>query len=182
MPDYRMRPIFLIGYMASGKTTLGRALATACADRHFVDLDEAVEAVAGRSVADIFATDGEAAFRALESEVLRQVGRSGAIVACGGGTPCRPENMDWMLEAGTVVHLVTDTDTTVRRLLLAPGQRPLVDALLDDEAALRRRVEDMQRARAQYYGRAHHTFDSTELESADQIAASVAAFRRQFNI
>lgn len=177
-----MRPIFLIGYMASGKTTLGRALATACADRCFVDLDEAVEARAGRAVAEIFATDGEEAFRVLESEVLRQVSCPGAIVACGGGTPCRSENMDWMLAAGTVVHLVTDTDTTVRRLLLAPGRRPLVDALLGDEDALRRRVEDMQAARAHYYGRAHHVFDSTALESAGQIAATVAAFRQKFKI
>ena len=75
------KPVFLVGFMASGKTTLGRALAGACPGLSFVDLDEAVEAAAGCSVADIFARSGEAVFRALESKMLREVARPGAVVA-----------------------------------------------------------------------------------------------------
>ena len=101
-------------------------------------------------------------------------------MACGGGTFCRPDNAAFMLAAGTVVWLQADTDVTLARLRLQRGQRPLVDALLDDPEALRRRVEEMQAARREAYARAPHTFDSSRLESVDQIETSAKAFTNEF--
>lgn len=164
--------------MASGKTTLGRPLAAALC-RPFVDLDEKVEADAGMSVPELFATRGESEFRRLESLALKEAAAEGAIVACGGGTPCREENMRLMLDAGTVVELRASRDTILRRLRLAPGQRPLVDALLSDPKALEAKVSELIAAREPFYSRAHRTFNSDRLETEQEIAESVCEFINQ---
>ena len=161
--------------MASGKTTLGRPLAAALG-RPFVDIDEAVESAAGMSVKEIFRSKGETAFRALESEVLKAAARGGAVVACGGGTPCPEENLAFMLDSGLVVELKASPATTLRRLQLAPGQRPLVDSLLDRPDELAAKVAEMLAAREPFYSRAHRTFCSDRLETAEEIAESVKSF------
>ena len=176
-------PIFLIGFMASGKSTLGRALAAAMSGRTFVDIDEAVESQAGMSVADIFATCGEAAFRELETAALRAAAATpGAIVACGGGTPCHGANMDMMLAAGTVVWLQADDARTIERLRLVPHQRPLVEAVIDDDAALLALMHDMNNKRRPFYSRAHRCFDSSRLDDAAQIEESVQQFIKEIII
>ncbi len=163
--------------MATGKTTLGRALAEAVPGLDFVDLDNEVEVEAGCSVGGIFARGGESAFRELESQVLRKVSRPGVVVACGGGTPCRTANMDFMLACGIVVCLEAGADTIVRRLLEAPaGQRPLVDACRGSRETLTAKVRAMLDERAPHYARATCAFDANRLDTAEQIAESVSAF------
>ncbi len=176
-----MRPIFLIGFMASGKSTLGRALAGAKPRLRFVDLDEAIETREGCSVAEIFAARGQDAFRKLESAMLRELAADDTVIACGGGTPCRRENMDFMLERGTVVRLEASTDTIVRRLAEAPrGQRPLVDGLLDEPEALKAHVEKMLAEREEAYGRSQHSFNADRLETVSQVSRAVDEFCRRF--
>src|SRR5262245_55797562 len=86
-------PMFLIGFMASGKTTIGRLLAERL-DWAFVDLDKLIEDGAERTVADIFAAEGEEGFRKRETEVLRDVARRRkTVIATGGGAPCREEHL-----------------------------------------------------------------------------------------
>lgn len=175
------KPVFLIGFMASGKTTLGRALAAALPEVSFVDLDEAVEEHAGCSVAQIFADRGEPGFRALESEMLRRVAVPGALIACGGGTPCRSENMDFMLSAGKVVRLEASADTLVRRLLEAdPDKRPLVKACMGSPEHLRAKVEQLMNERSRHYARAQYTFDANRLDNLQQVAEAVEHFRALF--
>lgn len=167
--------------MASGKTTLGRALTHAVPALRFIDLDEAVEEAGGTSVANIFATRGEEEFRALESAVLRSVASPDTVVACGGGTPCTAANMDFMLASGTVVRLEASVATIVRRLLEAPAeQRPLVAACHGDKAALTAKVEAMLSERAQAYARAPYSFNADRLDTEEQIAESVAEFSGRF--
>jgi len=165
--------------MACGKTTLGRAL-QAATGIGFIDTDAAVEREAGMTVSDIFARYGEARFRRLESAVLARVcaGGNRCIVACGGGTPCRSENMDMMLSHGMVVWLDADTDITVRRLLDAPGQRPLADGL--DASGMREMVLCGKAAREKHYSRAHARFDSSRLDTRAEIDESVQSFIKQF--
>src|SRR5205823_13604799 len=88
----RMNNVVLVGFMGSGKTTVGRELADRTG-RPFIDLDDEIAADAGRSIADIFADEGEAGFRERESRGLEHALRQDdAIIAAGGGTPSRGEN------------------------------------------------------------------------------------------
>lgn len=184
------RPVFLIGLPACGKTTLGRALpvqmeALGLRPVRFIDLDEAVEARAGMSIAEIFASSGEGAFRELESSLLRELTATATdgplVIACGGGTPCTGDNMDFMLRSGTVVELHATREATLRRLLEAPReQRPLVSRVHGDPEALAAEVEALAARRAPWYSRAHTRFDSTRLESEAEVAATATAFIRQF--
>lgn len=170
------RPLFLIGFMACGKSTLLRALAERVPGRRYVDLDHEIERTAGKSIPAIFDEDGEEAFRCLESDVLGALCHSDAIVACGGGTPCRPGAMDAMLAAGTVVWLKADIGITVSRLRLAPGQRPVIDALLDSPDALRARVESLMAEREPFYSCATAVFDSSRLDNEAEIEESARKF------
>lgn len=174
-----MRPIFLIGMMAAGKSTLGGALAAAGVSA-FVDLDAVTERIGGGTAADIFAAGGEAAFAAAEAAALAEVsGHTDVVVACGGGTPCRADNMDVMLAAGTVVWLTADTSRIVARIMEAPaGQRPLVADCHADAAALTERIERLTAERAPCYGRAHYKFDTTHLDTAAEVADAVERFKK----
>lgn len=97
------RPIAIVGYMGSGKTTVGRALADSLG-REFIDLDRAVVERAGRSIPEIFAEGGEDRFRDLEHRALLGAldGDRGCVVACGGGTVLRPDNRARLDEVPTV--------------------------------------------------------------------------------
>ena len=105
----------IVGYMGSGKSTLGRLLARAlCLE--FVDLDRAVVKKAGKGIPEIFAEQGEKHFRDLEHKALREAlrGRSPTVVACGGGVVVLPENRS-LLRDVTTVFLREDTDVLYER-------------------------------------------------------------------
>lgn len=185
------RAIYLIGLPACGKTTLGRALPAAARrlgveGLRFEDLDEAVEAAEGRSIAEIFRSEGEEAFRRAESALLRGISEapdSGGILvlACGGGTPCSGDNLEYMLSRGLVVELRATREATLRRLLEAPPeQRPLVGKVHGDPGALSDEVEALAARRRLWYSRAHASFDSTLLETEEQVRETSEAFVRQF--
>ena len=131
--------LILVGMPASGKTTLGRELA-AHLKLAFVDLDAAIEARAGHRIPAIFATRGEACFRDLEAETLREVlARAAAplVLATGGGTPCFHDNMALLNAHGLTIWLDVPVATLARRLHSANNQdekpnRPLLAAAGSD--------------------------------------------------
>lgn len=169
-----MRPIYLIGYMGSGKTTLGRAVALAMSMR-FVDMDEYIEQRRGMSVREIFAKEGEEAFRRLERDALDEVSAMrDVIVATGGGTPCQPGLMQTMLDTGLTVWLDVPVERLHERLAIAREQRPLIASLDDPE--LREYITRNLGLRKPHYSRAALTFDASRLEDADQIAQSTDQF------
>lgn len=97
--------VILIGMPGSGKSSCGRALARLLG-RPFVDVDDAIAAESGRSAAEIIRSEGEGAFRAIETRVTGSyVARSGLVIACGGGVVTRPENYDLLHQNGTIVLL-----------------------------------------------------------------------------
>jgi shikimate kinase len=129
------RNVFLVGPMGAGKTSIGRLLARGLG-LAFVDLDEAIVARTGASVALIFELEGESGFRDRESAMLAEVaGRSGQVVATGGGTVLRAENRRRMRESGIVVHLDVGVDEQLARLA-RDTTRPLL-ATPDRESRLR---------------------------------------------
>lgn len=167
-----MSHLVLVGLMGAGKSTVGRA----CAERlgrPFVDVDETVEATTGRAVAEIFATDGEVAFRALERRTLADVCASPAplVIACGGGAMGDAENRRVARAAGCVVWLTADPatlaarvgagDEAARRPLLAGGDPPV--ATLERLATLRGPA---------YEAAAHATVD-TAGRTVDDVATRV---------
>ncbi len=165
-----MKPVFLIGYMGCGKTTLGEVLARQMG-LHFIDLDEFIETRQGLSINEIFAQMGEARFRELETEALGEVAAmTDVIIGCGGGTPCHGDNMALMNQAGITVWLTTSPERITARLLLPEhkSKRPKIANLPDD--AVLPLVEQELQIRAPYYRQSRLQFDSTDIETgADTI-------------
>lgn len=172
--------IFLIGYMASGKTTLGRAFARA-AGMQFVDLDFYIEQRFRKSVSRIFAEEGEERFREIESSMLREVGEfCDVVVSCGGGTPCFFDNMDFMNERGVTVWLKATVDRTVKRLLEAKTKRPIIERTPREQ--LEEFVATHLEERTPYYSKARLTFDSDNLELRQEIDAQVRLLADRLHI
>lgn len=140
--------IFLIGFMCSGKTRVGRELA-ALLGRPFHDIDRVIEARTGPLV-PWFQTHGEAAFRELEHDVLADLLREDQVViACGGGTPFSFDNMQRMQRAGAVVHLDVPLEVLVERCARYGIDRPLLFGLKGE--ALRERVASLLEERLPVY-------------------------------
>lgn len=118
--------LFLTGFMGSGKTTIGSAVAKRLT-REFVDLDEVVEARAGMTISEIFERHGEAEFRRLESALLSEVSAlEASVVATGGGTLVAPENLRLMNRCGITIWLDAPLDLLLERLETDPiDKRPL---------------------------------------------------------
>lgn len=136
--------LFLTGFMGTGKSTLGRVLAYRW-HRPFLDTDEMIEKLAGKTVAAIFADEGEAAFRRLEREVVeRHLPAAGAIISCGGGLPV-PEGMADLLKAkGVVVTLFASPQAILRRTR-GRTHRPLLQGE-DPEAIIRKLMAEREPA------------------------------------
>jgi shikimate kinase len=166
-------PIFLIGFMGSGKTTVGRLLAGRLG-WSFADLDERIARAAGLPIPEIFAREGEPGFRRRETEALRLAAAEKRVVlATGGGAACRDENLTLMLEAGHVAALAVSPQEAVRRAGAASG-RPLLDGAADPVAA----AVALLAARQPFYARAHwrvETEGRTPAEVAEEIAGLVAS-------
>ena len=163
-----MKPVFLIGYMGCGKTTLGVVLARQLGLR-FIDLDEFIEARLGMTIPQIFDQMGEERFREMETHALSEVAAMpDVIVGCGGGTPCHGGNMALMNQAGTTVWLTTSPERIAARLLLPEqkSKRPKV-MHLPDEAVLSLIQAELE-ARAPIYAQAQLQFDSTDIETAEE--------------
>jgi shikimate kinase len=126
--------IFLIGFMGSGKTHWGHLLSEKLGIRFF-DLDEQVSEHSGKSIPEIFAESGEEQFRLLEKEVLHIITESHDcfVMACGGGSPCYFNNIDYMNQAGTTVWINVPLDTLFERLVLEKEKRPLIKDLSDEQ-------------------------------------------------
>ena len=179
--------MFLIGFMGAGKTTLGRALAATSSsglpdgEVTYVDLDELVEQHEKMSVSDIFRLKGEAEFRRLESQLLRETAATGnVVVGCGGGTPCHSDNMEWMNAHGVTVLLEASRPVLLRRLLAAQQKRPLLAGMAPGEVEAF--IDAKLREREPFYSLAQERFNSDYLESADEIAQSCRDFQRIFDL
>lgn len=165
--------------MCSGKTTLGRALGIRLGVE-FYDLDSEIEREAGMSVKEIFEEYGESGFRDIESKVLTRIAaRDNCIVACGGGTPCRPGAMELMNESGLTVRLVPESSRHVRRLMSGRHKRPLI-ASIDNPEEMKDFLDFTSAKRESHYCKALYRFDSTYLENPAEIHATVEKFVEQF--
>jgi shikimate kinase len=125
--------IFLIGFMGSGKSYCGKLWA-ANSDFSFIDLDAVIEKNEDTTIAKIFEEKGETYFRELESTTLHSLhNQQNTIIACGGGTPCFHNNMQWMNANGTTVYLKGTPQLLAQRVLNEKQQRPILSNIKDEE-------------------------------------------------
>jgi shikimate kinase/3-dehydroquinate synthase len=167
--------VVLVGLPGSGKTAIGRRLA----NRHgaaFVDLDERIEEVAGRRIPEIFAEDGEAAFRRLERDAVLALGPADPepairrVIAPGGGAVVDPRNR-WALYRGRVpIWLDVRPEVLAQRLRRSPNVRPLVQG--GDPLG---RVRQLAAARERFYGAARRLNGIAETSSVVDAAGRLAA-------
>jgi len=169
--ERRMKNIFLVGFMGTGKTSVGKALARKKRWR-FVDLDDRIEASEKRKIADIFARDGEPYFRQLEKQALREaVLESSCVIACGGGIVTDPENIEIMKKAGILVCLTASAEVIIERTRRF-AHRPLLN--VPDPKA---KIESLLKIRAAAYALADVSIDTSGVsiqEAAEKISLATA--------
>lgn len=120
--------LYLTGFMGSGKSSVGKILATLL-DREFVDTDLEIERKTGMSIPELFVREGEKTFRSLEAKIVEEVTqRNGVVVALGGGTFMDPENRKKLLQSGTVVFLKVDLEKSLERI--EHSDRPLAESAI----------------------------------------------------
>jgi len=143
--------IYLIGFMGSGKSTLGRLLAHRLG-REFLDTDELIEERAGKSIAEIFRVEGEAHFRKLETLCITEVAQQkNLVVALGGGAPIREENWEILKNTGLSIYLRVSPKTVLKRTKDDPD-RPLIAG--KDRKERLERIRLLLEFREPYYSRA----------------------------
>ena len=165
------RNIILVGFMASGKTSVGRALAERIGWT-LVDADDVIVARAGKPIHRVFAEDGEPAFRELERQVIADLcAGKRQVIASGGGAFVDPQNRDAMLSGGVVFYLSTSPAEILRRVRAEDADGPIRPLLApstgsgqgyDPEA----RIAELLEARAAAYAQAHHTVETDGLTAA----------------
>jgi 3-dehydroquinate synthase len=149
------RNIILGGFMATGKSSVGRRLAILLG-YDFLDLDTLIAAEAGMPISQIFSTQGEGTFRALESRMVERVSaRRGCVVATGGGTTVNPRNLDALKRSGVVITLTADPDTLVARI------GPTDDRPMLWGGDTRERVRVLLEQRAEAYSKADLIVDAS---------------------
>lgn len=159
--------LYLTGFMGTGKSAVG-PLAARALGYTYVDLDREIERAAGMTVPEIFAQEGEAAFRVREGEALERVSRRRrCVVATGGGVVLSDANRSRMARSGHVVCLTASPAAIVRRTRRGRGRRPL----LAGPGSVESRVRGLLAERAACYAECHHMVDTT--------GRSVAAVARQ---
>ena len=159
--------IFLIGYMGSGKTTMGRQLASVL-NLTFIDLDNFLEEKYFRTIPQIFAEEGEEGFRIKERKVLEEVSSfDHVVIATGGGAPCFFDNIDLMNNTGKCIFLDVEVRSLVERLIHARTERPLIKGKSPDE--LRAFIIEMLEKRRPFYEKARYILKGSEIKPQQVI-------------
>ena len=160
--------IALIGFMGTGKTVVGQALAEKLG-REFIEMDVLIEKKAGKTIPEIFQQDGEIGFRELEIEAAREVAdKENTVVACGGGIVLNKINIDRLRKEYVIVYLTASPGIILKRTADDKDGRPLL-AVDDREAQIR----ELLRYRRPFYERAADITINTSRLSIDLVAELV---------
>lgn len=160
------RNIVLVGFMGTGKTTVGRLIAEKT-DMPLIDMDTLIEERAGKRISDIFAQDGEPHFRALERDVVRELSsRGGQIISTGGGIVLNPDNLADFEATGLVVCLIANAETVLERVR-HDSTRPLLAG--DKEA----KIVELLESRNPLYESITHKIDTNGRPSPEPTAQEI---------
>lgn len=157
----KMERVFLIGYMGSGKSTIGRYVAKDMGWR-FIDMDDYVEQRLGCTISEFFAKHGEEAFRQAEADALKELAKEPrAVIATGGGAPCHFDNMEVMRAAGLTIYIKVEPAELAARLKGAKAKRPIIADKSDEE--LQGFIADQLARREPFYSKAEMAVDGARL-------------------
>lgn len=175
-----MKRIIIIGYMGSGKTTVGHALSQELG-LPFYDLDWYIETRMHRTVKQIFDEKGEEGFRKIEHNLLHEVAEfEDVIISCGGGTPCFFDNIDYINRQGETVYLKCTTDVLYKHLKMGKTVRPLLlNKTPDEEKTF---IEAQLKQREPFYAKAKHIVDVSLMDNKEKIKTTVDAIRGELGI
>lgn len=175
-----MTRIILIGYMGAGKTTIGKILAKDLGIP-FYDLDWYIETRMRKKVKQIFDERGEEGFRIIERNMLHEVAEfEDVVVACGGGTPCFFDNMEYLVGQGDVVYLRGTPEVLFRHLKMGKGVRPLLLGKNDEE--LLQYIKENVKKREEYYMKANHIVDIPCMEDEDRILETTEKIKKELGL
>lgn len=159
-----MKNIVLIGFMGTGKTTVGKRLAGRLGWQ-FVDTDREIERVTGKTIPQIFAQDGEVRFRSEERLVIQKLSRrEGLVIATGGGAVLDPENVADLKRNGVLICLAADPEIIYQRVK-GKKHRPL----LNKKGDLQEQIRTLLTARAPFYAVADFTIDTGNISSGEVV-------------
>lgn len=162
-----MKNIILVGFMGTGKTAAGKSLARRLKMK-FVDIDGLIEEREGMKISDIFASKGEPYFRKAEREIIEEISaRSGLVIAAGGGAVIDEDNVKNLKSSGIMVCLAARPDKIFERTK-GHVHRPLLNV-----SDPREKIAELLAKRAEYYARADHRIDTTDL-SIDEVVTKIA--------
>jgi len=160
--------IALIGFMGTGKTAVGKALAERL-DKEFVELDSLIEQKAGKTIPEIFNQDGEVAFRELEIGVTKEVAeRKNTVIACGGGVVLNEINIERLRKECIIVYLTASPRVILKRTLSNENERPLLE--VSNKA---QRIQELLRFRKPFYERAADIKIDTSKLNINSAAAQI---------
>mgnify|MGYP001080117682 CR=1 FL=1 len=161
-----MKNIYLVGFMGTGKTTVGKILAKKL-NKKFIETDEVIEKKEKKKIVDIFREYGEPYFRRLEKELIKKISKKkDLIVSCGGGLICNEENLKILKETGIVFNLSASVKTIYNRTKNS-SSRPLLNVENPKE-----RIRSLLNKRMPFYKQAHYSIKTDKLskeEVADRI-------------
>ncbi len=179
------RTVFLIGFSGCGKSTVGPILAKRMR-AEFYDTDEMIERYAGKPIAEIFAAEGELSFRAMESDIIRQLAGNATrsrVIALGGGAFENRENRDLILACGCIVYLQTAIPVILKRLG-DDRSRPLLKGRPKrgetDVQAVERIIRSMLEKRKKNYRQAHITISTSRRDPLEVVTEITARLDRHY--
>ncbi|MDR0768309.1 MAG: shikimate kinase [Dysgonamonadaceae bacterium] len=164
--------IFLIGYMGSGKTTVGKQLAKKL-NLQFIDMDLFIENRYRKRISDIFEEKGEATFRELERKILLEIKDfENVVISTGGGLPCFFDNMDIMNQSGTTVYLKASVEKLTERLKTGKQKRPLIKD--KDSEEMKNFIAANLAMREEFYNKATFIVESNDLFSSENVTDKIS--------
>lgn len=170
--------IYLVGYMGSGKTTVGQMISWKLG-YSFIDLDTMIEEKYKITIASFFSKFDEKVFRKVENETLKDtISMSDTVVSTGGGTPCYFDNMDIINNSGISVYLKTEVETLHQRLVSSKKKRPLLAGMTSP--AIREHIRNQLAFREPFYLRSKIIADGNSSD-VDALIKTIYNFAKESN-
>jgi len=164
--------VFLLGFMGSGKTTIGKLLAKEL-DLKFIDMDAHLESLEKAPIANVFKQKGEAYFRLLEHQWLEDFDGDNHLISAGGGTPCFENNLDLMQAKDITVYLTLPIKMITQRLFQMKNTRPIIEPYKHDKNQLLAFLTEKLDEREPFYVQADLIFEVSNFNSAKKKLLAV---------